>query len=331
MSNNQVNIAQAKRALISVLQHNPSKFKPLLQGAPGTAKTALVRQVAQQLGYTHTVEVILSQKAPEHITGYPYVENGIMRYARPEWWPTEPKTVLFVDEIGQCPVAVQNVAMQLIHERRVGPHVLPEDCIVIAAGNRAEDRAGSTVLQTALRSRFFPVFEVEPTADEWCEHAKLADFHPLVIAYVQAIAKKVVDFNPKDRGGFLTLRTLEQASDLLTAFGEDPDHPDLSAALHGTIGDDHASAMLAFIKTVANLPAYDDVRSDPATAKVAEDMVEAVARMLAKHARFSHGSQLVAYIKRYQLESQSRLIRDLPDAVQRHPDVQDLRKALMLD
>jgi MoxR-like ATPase len=325
---NSVSISQAKRILTDCLSKNPSKFKPLLQGAPGTAKTSLVRQFADAIGYQHVAEVILSQMAPEHITGYPYVENGVMKYALPAWWPTEPKTVLFIDEIGQCPGAVQNVAMQLIHERRVGPHILPDDCIVIAAGNRSSDRAGSSVLHTALRSRFFPVIEVNPTADEWVEHAKAAEFNAFVIAYIVSIAKKVVDFDPKEKGGFMTLRTLEQAGDILDVYNNDADNPDCAAALHGVLGQNHASALLAFIATYARMPSIDDIVKNPDTADVAPDMVDAIAKMLGKNARFTAMAAVVRYIRRYGPEAQTRLVADLSPALQRHPDVEALKSEL---
>jgi MoxR-like ATPase len=62
---------------------------------------------------------------PEQVAGYPYVlpETGVMKFSRPEFWPEESKIMLFVDEIGQCPMAMQNVAMQLVHERKIGRHM----------------------------------------------------------------------------------------------------------------------------------------------------------------------------------------------------------------
>ena len=321
MSNNSVSIAQAKRTLISCFNSSPRTFRPLLQGAPGTAKTSLVEQVTKDIGYEHFETVILSQMTPEHITGYPYVVDGEMRYARPTWWPTKPKTVVFFDEIGQCPMAVQNVAMQIIHERRVGPHVLPDDCIVIAAGNRAEDRAGSTVMQTALRTRFFPVLTVEPTKDEWCDHATETGFNPFVIAWVRAVRHNVLDFDPREKGGFVSPRTLEQAGHLMTAFNDDPENPDLVASLYGVLGDRDASQFLAFVKTVCRMPAYDEIRTQPLSAAVVEDMTDAVARMLGANARYSDLSAIDTYIGRYCAEAQTRLIASLPHKLQSHPDI----------
>jgi MoxR-like ATPase len=328
-NNNVVSISQAKRAVLNCIQHSPALFRPLLLGAPGTAKTSLIQQIAKSIGYECRV-LILSQMMPEQVAGYPYVlpETGVMKFSRPEFWPEESKIMLFVDEIGQCPMAMQNVSMQLIHERKIGPHTLPEDTIIIGAGNRAEDRAGSTVMQTALRTRFFPVFTVEPTKDEWLDHAKSAGFNPFVAAYVQAIRNDVLEFDPREKGGFVSPRTLEQAGHIMSAFNDDPNNPDLVAGLYGTLGDNAASEFLAYVRTVCAMPSYDDIRHSPIDANVVPDMVDPVAKMLVAHARFGHLSAVVRYIKRYEPEAQVRLISGLSESLKNHPDVEKLIESL---
>ena len=281
------------------------------------------------MGYNVT-EVILSQKAPEHITGYPYVIEGVMHYSRPDWWPTQPKMILFLDELKQASIPVQNVAMQLIHERRVGPHALPDDCIVIAAGNRASDRAGSTVMQTALRTRFFPVFEIEPTKDEWCDYAMGAGFHPLVIAYVKSIRKNVLEFDPATKGGFVSPRTLEQAGHCMSAFNDDIDNPDLVAALHGVLGDGGAGELIAYAQTLAKLPSYNDIKDNPQGAAVVPEMSEAIGRMLTANGRYGHMTAVSIYIERYSPEIQAKLVKSLNDSMLKHPDIEELATKLGL-
>lgn len=328
MNNNSVSIAQAARIITKLAAD--AKSKVLLMGAPGVAKTSVVQQVADNLG-KKLVTVILSQKAPEHITGYPYIDNGIMRYAKPDWFPTEPGAVLFIDEIGQCPIAVQNVAMQLIHERRVGPHVLPDDCVVIAAANRAEDRAGSTVLTTTLQSRFTARVTVEPTKQEWIDHAVANEFNPLVIAWVKQQRNGVVEFDPRSKGGFVCPRTLEQAGNNMTLYGNDHENADLVAILYGCLGDAAAADFLAFCETVNNLPSYDDIVSDPTTAKLAPDMVSAISGMIASNAKLRDGERIARYIKRYGAEHQATLIVALSGPIRRHPDIEDIAKEHNLD
>jgi hypothetical protein len=340
---NKVSITQAKRMIIELAgktRKNGKTYSILLEGPPGIAKTAIVRQAADFLGRT-MCEIILSQKAPEHITGYPFLDKvtdavrkvtrTVMSYAAPDWWPTEEGSFMFLDEVGQCPIAVQNVGMQIVEEYRCGPNVCPPGTIVIGATNAAEHRAGSTAMTTTLRSRWDLVVEVVPTKEEWLEHAKANNFNKLLVAAVESQFPEVVDFDPKRKGGFVTLRTLEQASDLLNVWGSDPDNPDLAAALHGCLGDSAASTVLAFAQSLNELPTYDDIRDNPMTAPAPEQHVAAVAAMLQGHARYVHAGALVRYITRYSEESQARLVLALPENVATHPEVEALRESLKMD
>ncbi|MEG7603081.1 hypothetical protein U2102_14740, partial [Listeria monocytogenes] len=48
--------------------------------------------------------------------------------------------ILFLDEITAAPTSLQAAAYQLTLDRRVGDHILPDNTIIIAAGNRASDK-----------------------------------------------------------------------------------------------------------------------------------------------------------------------------------------------
>jgi len=328
---NKVSIAQAARIMSTAYKNrkrNGKPFKVLLLGPPGVAKTAAVRQLGQSVGMP-VVEWLLSNKAPEHITGYPYLDNGVMKYARPVFWPTE-QCVLLVDELGQCPIQVQNVAMPVVYEGTNGVHTLPEGTITIACANRAEDRAGSTVLTTALRRRFDIIVEVEPTKAEWLDWAKANNVNPFVVAWVESNLNTVLDFDPKSKEGYLAPATLEQAGDQVDMYNNDCNNPDLAVTLHGTLGGDYASKLLAFMETYDALPSYDDIRTSPETAAVCPEHISAVASMLAGNARYVHGAALVRYMMRYTPEAQARLVTALSEAVRQHPEVSALAETLGL-
>lgn len=331
MTNNTVSIAQAARIMAHAYKNrkrNGKTFKILLLGPPGVAKTSAARQFAQSVSQP-LVEWLLSNKAPEHITGYPHIVDGEMHYAKPVFWPTE-KCVLLIDELGQCTIQVQNVAMPVVLEGTNGVHTLPEGTVTIACANRAEDRAGSTVLTTALRRRFDIVLEVEPTKDEWLVWAKANGVNPFVVAYVESQLNSVVAFSAKEKGGQLLPATLEQAGDHVDMYGNDCNNPDLKACLYGTLGQEHASGLLAFMDTFDALPTYDEIKDTPEDASVCPEHISAVAGMLTEHARYVHGAALTRYILRYAAEEQARLVTALPDTVRQHPEVIALSESLNL-
>ena len=74
--------------------------------------------------------------------------------------------ILFLDEISAAPQSVQAAAYQITLDRVVGEHKLPENCIVIAAGNRVTDRSVAFKMPKALANRLMH-FEVDGNFDSW--------------------------------------------------------------------------------------------------------------------------------------------------------------------
>ena len=56
--------------------------------------------------------------------------------------------VLFLDELNSAPPSTQAAAYQLVLNRRVGNYVLPENVVMIAAGNRETDKGVVYRMQT---------------------------------------------------------------------------------------------------------------------------------------------------------------------------------------
>lgn len=327
MSNNQVSIKQANRIMATQFKKLGSKAKILILGAPGTAKSASVYQFTESIGYT-MIDLRLANKSPEDLSGYPHIVNGVMHYAIPHWFPTEKKTVLFVDEIAQAPMAVQNVALQLILDRRIGSHILPDDCMIIAASNRPEDRAGATALTTALRSRFTAPLTIHPEKDEWLEWAKANELNPLVIAWAQSQLEEVLTFDPRQKGGFISPRTLEYASDNMSAYDNDPANPDLRAILFGLLGDEGAANLIAFCETIKALPTMAEILSDPTGASTSTEMIEPIAKMLAAQTKYANVPKVLRYIRRYPAEQQAVLVRAIEKIG--HPDIAAIMGELAL-
>jgi hypothetical protein len=73
---------------------------------------------------------------------------------------------LFLDELPACAPDVQKAFYALLLERRLGEHALPAGTWVVAAGNRAADRALVRSLSSALVNRVF-VLHVRVDNREW--------------------------------------------------------------------------------------------------------------------------------------------------------------------
>ena len=85
--------------------------------------------------------------------------------------------ILFLDEISAAPQSVQAAAYQITLDRTIGEHKLPENCIVIAAGNRVTDKSVAYTMPKALANRLMHIEAVGNPAS-WIEWANLHGIHP---------------------------------------------------------------------------------------------------------------------------------------------------------
>ena len=159
-------LAQSYSALINTGM--PLKTFPsvMLWGAPGVGKSQGVRQIAERIqGITgkkvSVTDVRLLLFNPVDLRGIPTAneDRTLAVWLKPKIFQMDPSeevvNILFLDEISAAPQSVQAAAYQITLDRTVGEHKLPENCIVIAAGNRMSDRSVAyTQLSLARNLRY---------------------------------------------------------------------------------------------------------------------------------------------------------------------------------
>jgi len=162
-------ISQVKAALTVTAN---SGVVPLLMGPAGIGKTSVVKQWAKENGYETKVLMLGQISDAGDITGMPYIENGIQKYARPSFFPVSGKYVIFLDEINRAQKDILQAVFQLILEKRIGDHVLPEGTVIMAASNPPTD--DYTVLDFSDRAWLsrFCLIKVEPDLDSFLDYGK---------------------------------------------------------------------------------------------------------------------------------------------------------------
>ena len=139
---------------------------PYLIGGAGLGKTTIVKDVAASMNMQCSI-LSLAQYDAGELGDWPVPskDGTSMIRMRPDWMPTEGTGVLFLDELPQAPTANQNIAAQIVNERRVGPHYLPAGWVIVAAGNRTSDRAGTNNMPSHLKDRLM-FLEVEADLED---------------------------------------------------------------------------------------------------------------------------------------------------------------------
>lgn len=239
------NVSEIARHLNTIIKGG-LKTSIMMWGAPGIGKSSVVAQVAKD----HEMEVTdvrLSQLAPTDLRGLPYVENGAAHFAPPSFLPREGRGILFLDEINLAPPAIQNVAMQLVLDRRVGDYVVPDGWYIVCAGNRVEDRAAVSQMPAPLANRFLH-FTVEVDLNSWKEYALSHGVREEIISFLNFRPNLLHNFN-KNAISWPSPRTWEFASELLG----------VGLPVAPAVGDGAASEFNSFVKLYSKLPEIEKI------------------------------------------------------------------------
>jgi hypothetical protein len=247
-----------------------SKRPIFLWGEPGVGKSDIIKQLGEEMS-AHVIDVRLSLWDPTDIKGIPYFDSNsnTMVWAPPAELPNEelaskhPHVILFLDEMNSAPPAVQAAAYQLILNRRIGQYRLPNNTIIVAAGNRETDRGVTFRMPAPLSNRFIHL-EIRVNWDDWFDWAVTNKLHTDVIGFLTLNKKDLHDFDPKSSGkAFATPRSWTFVSELLT--DNDTDDTTLTDLTSGTVGDGLAIKFMAHRKVSSKLPDPRDVLSGKVT------------------------------------------------------------------
>jgi hypothetical protein len=230
-----------------------------LWGPPGIGKSELVEGIAKDLG-GYMIDLRLGQMDPTDIRGIPYFNKDIgkMDWAAPVELPDEelasqyPVVILFLDEMNSAAPAVQAAAYQLILNRRVGKYKLPDNVVMVAAGNRESDKGVTYRMPTPLANRFVHQ-EMKVDFPSWQNWAVLNNIHKDVVGYITFAKQDLYDFDAKSSSrAFATPRSWTFVSELLS--DEDADDTTLTDLIAGTVGEGLAVKFMAHRKIASRMP-----------------------------------------------------------------------------
>ena len=253
----------ARRAVMKCF----AKRRPMfLWGPPGIGKSEVVAQITEELG-GFMIDLRLGQMDPTDIRGIPFFnkELGKMDWAPPIDLPDAelasqyPIVILFLDEMNSAAPAVQAAAYQLVLNRRIGKYRLPDNVVMVAAGNRESDKGVTYRMPTPLANRFVHV-EMRADFAVWQDWAVTNGIHKDVVGYLSFAKQDLYDFDAKSSSrAFATPRSWCFVSELL----EDEDLDDVTATdlIAGTIGEGLAVKFQAHRRISGKLPRPEDILS----------------------------------------------------------------------
>lgn len=254
---------QAKASLMDAFE---SQLPVFLWGPPGIGKSEIVDEIGIELKGP-VIDLRMAQMEPTDIRGIPFYnkDTGKMDWAPPvdlpdaEFAAQYPVVILFLDEMNSASPAVQAAGYQLILNRRVGKYKLPDNVVIVAAGNRDSDKGVTYRMPMPLANRFLHL-EMAPDFPSWQAWAVDKGIHKDVVGYLSFAKADMYDFNARSSSrAFATPRSWCYVAKLLNK--PNIEEASLARLVRGAIGDGLGVKFMAHRKVSAFMPHPADILS----------------------------------------------------------------------
>ena len=288
---------------------------PYLIGGAGLGKTTVVQDIAKSRDVQCLV-VSLAQYDAGELAGWLVNDGDGMKRLRPDWMPSEGEGILFLDELPQAPVANQNIAAQIVNERRVGQHRLPDGWAIVAAGNRTSDRAGTNTMPSHLKDRLM-FLEIEADLEDAIGYFNKVGVDQRICAFLRFRPEWLHKFD-RDANASPSPRSWDRVSSVM---GWGLDAVCQTEAIAGQVGRPACADFLGFLKIYDTCPDLDELIANPEIAMISEDpaVTYAICAGLAYKANQTNLGKIIAYLNRLPQQEFSAFV--IKDAVSRDPEL----------
>ena len=137
-------------------------------------------------------------------------DHASAKHIRPSWFQKilknkeqGKKTLLFLDELTTANPQTQGAALNLVFDRKCHDELLPDDTLIVAAGNYAENLSDEMTVLAPMLNRFI-IFNVQP---------KTNDIDHYLCKYQGSLAGKRIDLFEEIKKSMSALMALEKPLD----------------------------------------------------------------------------------------------------------------------
>ena len=213
----------------------PEVQRPVfLMGPPGIGKTAVMKQIADELG-VGLVSYSMTHHTRQSALGLPVIVHK--EYAGKEYDVTEytmseiissvydmieeagtKEGILFLDEINCVSETLTPTMLQFLQYKTFGRHAVPGGWIVVTAGNPPEYNRSVREFDIVTWDRLKRI-DIEPDYPAWKEFAVKSGVHPAVLTYLDAKKENFYRVEQDvDGKRFVTARGWMDLSDMIKIY-----------------------------------------------------------------------------------------------------------------
>lgn len=214
-----------------------AKQRPLfLLGAPGIGKTAIMSQVAQEMGIG-LVSYSMTHHTRQSALGLPRIVHHTyedLEYDASEYTMSEivaavydfmdrtglDKGILFLDEINCVSETLYPSMLQFLQFKTFGQHRIPDNWVVVCAGNPPEYNRSVHEFDIVTMDRLRKVV-IEPELEAWRTYAIDRGMHPAILSFLDVKNSRfyAVESTPEGKV-FVTARGWEDLSEVMKVFDD---------------------------------------------------------------------------------------------------------------
>ena len=296
----------------------------MLKGSPGTAKSAIVRELAEEYNLK-IIDFRLSQCDPTDLLGFPSIntETNKASYVPFDTFPLEDDELpegkdgwlIFLDELNGGDRSTQKGAYKLIDDKMVGGKKLHPRVAIIGAGNLDTDAALVEEMSTAMQSRLCHI-QIRPDNNNWLDWATGAGIDTRITSFIRFKPSNLYTFDPEKaetQETYACYRTWEFAHKQLQQCGDVLKDPTALLTFAGSLGEGVAREFMAFMRIYSTLPTIISIISNPNNIEVPKEpgTQYALSGALAQNADADNIDPIMEFTNRLPMEFQVITIRDM--------------------
>lgn len=208
-----------------------------LLGAPGIGKTAIMEQIAQELGIA-LVSYSMTHHTRQSALGLPFIKQksyGDMTYDVSEYTMSEiiasvyetmeqsgvKEGILFLDEINCVSETLAPSMLQFLQYKVFGRHSVPEGWVIVTAGNPPEYNKSVREFDVVTMDRL-KVLEVEADYKTWKQYAYDKGIHPAILNFLELKKEYFYHMETNEKGRlYVTARGWEDLSEIIYMYEEE--------------------------------------------------------------------------------------------------------------
>lgn len=303
-----------------------------LLGAPGIGKTAIMEQIAQEMGIA-LVSYSMTHHTRQSALGLPFIAHktyGGREYDISEYTMSEiiaaiyetmeesgiQEGILFLDEINCVSETLAPAMLQFLQYKVFGRHQVPEGWVIVTAGNPPEYNKSVREFDVVTMDRL-KVMEVEADWRTWKEYATERHLHGAVLNFLDLKKEYFYHMEITAKGrSYVTARGWEDLSQILFHYEEE------SLSVDETLVGQYIRNDKIVREFTAYYDLYQKYQKDYRIQEILEGRptVQAIAR--AKEAAFDERLSLVGMLL-------DRMLADMQEIMEQAAYLTDTRALLL--